>query len=890
MRAAMHHWTRLVRNLSLFALLPAVACTSPEPTRLEIDGHIPEVVTGQDFPPVDSVDPSTTIELVIGLESRNEAEREQLMRDLYDPSSPRFHEYLTPDDYTAQFAPTTEDYQRVVDFAKQHGLEIVETVADRKLVRVRGSVEAINRAFHIELQQYEHPTEKRLFYAPDREPTIDVNLPISHITGLDDYYRPQRKGDVAPHAGGSAPGGGYTGKDFRNAYAPGVTLTGAGQTVGILEVNNGYKQSDINTYAQVNGMPTPSLQNVNLAGFTGSVNNEESTGDVEFVLSMAPAAKVVVYGTPYNNTGIITALHEMANPTHGEPRPNQISTSYYFYYDKNVYDSLAQLALQGQALFVASGDWGAYNETTGSGAFPPADHPLVTSVGGTVLSTGTGGAWASETTWSSSGGGYSPWGADSQFALPWWQRGMDFAAFGGSSTVRNGPDVAAIASNIGYIYNGSWSGFAGTSASAPLWAGFMALVNQRAAQMGRPAVGFANPAIYGVARSGACPTCFHDVTTGNNASASGTYYAKPGFDLTTGWGSPNGQTLINALAAYGKDGPAYQVGRAAAIGKDGRIDAFVLGSDHAVWHVKQTSPNGGWGSWQSLGGNVRSTPTVGRNQDGRLEMLVVGFNNHVYHKWQDAYGNWSDWADMGGSIAGVPIVARNLDGHLEVFARGTDNAIWHCWQVAPNSGWSGWASFGGGVTGNPAVMIDAAGRLDVFARGTDGAIWHVPQLVPNANWGSWQSLGGGLKDGPAVGRNADGAMVVVAVGTDSRLYHNDQRSNGTWTGWQSFGVYAQGVPAIGRNADGRLEVIAVDLGGSLGHVWQYAPNGSYSGWASYGGTTSSRMPDVAINQDGRMEVFTAGVNDRVLYHAWQTAPSSGWSGWAPFSGISIIPE
>src|SRR5947209_3734355 len=80
---------------------------------------------------------------------------------------------------------------------------------------------------------------------------------------------------------------------------------------------------------------------------------------------------------------------------------------------------------------------------------PPADHPLVTSVGGTVLQTsGPGGAWISETTWPGSGGGYSPWGGNPQFAIPWWQAGMDYTASKGSTTVRNAPDVSIVAQSI----------------------------------------------------------------------------------------------------------------------------------------------------------------------------------------------------------------------------------------------------------------------------------------------------------------------------------------------------------------------------------------------------------------------------------------------------------
>lgn len=87
----------------------------------------------------------------------------------------------------------------------------------------------------------------------------------------------------------------------------------------------------------------------------------------------------------------------------------------------NVYDALVRLVIWGQALFVASGDYGSYDEVTGAGDFPPADHPLVTSVGGTQLVTSDpGGTWVSEATWPLSGGGFSPWKTDPQFATLWW--------------------------------------------------------------------------------------------------------------------------------------------------------------------------------------------------------------------------------------------------------------------------------------------------------------------------------------------------------------------------------------------------------------------------------------------------------------------------------------
>ena len=341
-------------------------------------------------------------------------------------------------------------------------------------------------------------------------------------------------------------------------------------------------------------------------------------------------------------------------------------------------------------------------------------------------------------------------------------------------------------------------------------------------------------------------------------------------------------------------GPPFQIGRSAVSGTDGRIDAFALGSDRAIWHIKQDAPNSGWGGWSSLGGYWRSTPTVGKNLDGRLDVFAVRSDNHVYHKWQGGDGNWSGWADLGGQIAGLPVVARNLDGRLEVFGRGTDDAIWHVWQVVPNGGWSNWASLGGSLKDDPAVGVNLDGRLEVFARAADNAIWHVWQVAPNSGWGGWSSLGRSLKAAPAVGRNLDGRLEVFAVGFDDQLYHVWQTApGGGWSSWVGFGVYTRGTPAVGRNLDGRLDVFAVERSGLLGHLWQVEPNGGWSAWDSYNMRTTSSVPDVTVNQDGRMDLFTVGVdgeNANVLFHAWQLSPNSSWSGWQPFRGLTIIPQ
>jgi kumamolisin len=115
-----------------------------------------------------------------------------------------------------------------------------------------GSVSSIEKAFHANMGVYEHPTENRTFYAPDREPTVDLPFQLWHIAGLDNYSMPHPlllhrplavKSQVTT---GSCPGQSFCGSDMRAAYYGG-TLTGSGQSLGLLEFS-GTDLIDLNTY------------------------------------------------------------------------------------------------------------------------------------------------------------------------------------------------------------------------------------------------------------------------------------------------------------------------------------------------------------------------------------------------------------------------------------------------------------------------------------------------------------------------------------------------------------------------------------------------------------------------------------------------------------------
>jgi subtilase family serine protease len=170
------------------------------------------------------------------------------------------------------------------------------------------------------------------------------------------------------------------------------------------------------------------------------------------------------------------------------------------------------------------------------------------AVGGTVLTTnGAGGPWQSETAWLDSGGGP----ADDGFAMPSWQAGVANSFNQASTTIRNVPDVAAEANTDNYLCDqGSCTGdYGGTSFAAPRWAGFLALVNQQVVANGNSTLGFVNPVVYSIGAGTNYNNDFHDITSGNNSNGHGqSYNAVVGYDLVTGWGSPNGQNLIYALA------------------------------------------------------------------------------------------------------------------------------------------------------------------------------------------------------------------------------------------------------------------------------------------------------------------------------------------------------
>jgi subtilase family serine protease len=522
------------------------------------------------------------LRLAIGLPLRNRNILTNALRQLYDTGSTNFHRFLTPEQFTAQFGPTEQEYQAVIDFAHSNRLKVVGTFGNRAVLDVTGSVADIETAFHVTLGTYQHPTEDRQFYAPDVGPSVDSSLPILFVSGLDNYVgppvRPHRsapadQGAIDGAANGSGASGNYIGYDFRNAYAPGVSLTGAGQVVGLVEpFSEGYTPGDITLYESLAGLPDVSLQNILTDGILhpAGLQDDEVSLDIEMVISMAPGATVqIVEGS--NDVDIMEAL---ASPAQGVQLANQISSSWGVTSgDTNVQPQLMEMEMQGQSFLCFSGDGGSPKGGTNSS---PQNDNFLTMVGGTELAmTNNSTTWLSEVVWDihtgtgQSAGGASYGAVVTSLPLPDYQQPVNMSLNGGSTQHRNIPDVAMVADYVEDIYtfvftNGKppetgqvVTGGGGTSAASPLWAGFIALVNEQAAADGKPPMGFLNPAIYDIAQGPLYAQCFHDITVGNNFNTNNEtqYIATPGYNLCDGWGSPTGANLINALV--GLSGPKF---------------------------------------------------------------------------------------------------------------------------------------------------------------------------------------------------------------------------------------------------------------------------------------------------------------------------------------------
>ncbi|HXN98312.1 MAG TPA: protease pro-enzyme activation domain-containing protein [Candidatus Acidoferrales bacterium] len=563
----------MVRRIALFllaigALIAIATMNSQAQGQSMLTRHVREATLNGQAPSVGRLPATQSMHLNIVLPLRNQSELDNFLRQLSDPTSGMYRRFLTVPEFTEKFGPTQADYDAVVRFAKANGFTVVGGSRDGMDVQIVGPVSAVEKAFHVTMGTYQHPNEDRIFYGPDREPTTDLPFQLWHVSGMDNFSLPHplyvKRSDYAAAHGmdaekvvshattGSGPSASFLGSDMRAAYYGGTALTGAGQNLGLFEFL-GTDLADLTTYyknvGQTNNVPITLLSTDGTSTSCvdtragGDCDDTEQTLDMTQALGMAPGLSSLVVYIGSLDSAIISAM-----TTHS-PLPTTIGCSWgWTPADPSTLNPYFQkMSAQGQNFFAASGDnstWSSKNEAW------PADNAFIVSVGGTDLVTASaGGAWKSETAWVDSGGGISP----DSIAIPSWQQlaGVINSTNKGSTTLRNGPDVSANANFTFYVCADQTTctanEFGGTSFAAPMWAGYVALANQQLANNGDATLGFLNPTIYSQNITSSYATDFHDITSGT----SGSFSTTTGYDLVTGWGSPNGVGLINALAGGG---------------------------------------------------------------------------------------------------------------------------------------------------------------------------------------------------------------------------------------------------------------------------------------------------------------------------------------------------
>ena len=517
-----------------------------------------------------STDATQQLNLSIGLQLRNSSELDSLLSAIYDLQSPQYHQYLTPDQFKQLFAPTSDQVQQVVSYLQSQGLTVTSVAPNNLLIDATGSVAQAQQSFNIHINNYQ--LGNQTFYANASPPSVPAPISqlISSISGLDSsvQYHPlyRRLARQQQHLSAllAAPGG-FGPKDLSGAYdatpLQSSGILGDNQTIALFELD-GYQLSDVTQYFQTYGLATPAISNKMVDNFNGNPGQGaiEVELDMEVVGAIAPHAKQIVYEGPNTTQGLNDTYNQIVN----DNRAHIVSISWGLCEANTGAAELQTLdhifkqgASQGISFFAASGDSGAYDCGDGNlGVDSPAGDPYITGVGGTNLQLHSG-AYGSESVWAnpsdtqrSPNGAGGGGGVSNTFSQPSWQAGP-----GVQTGNREVPDVSADAdpatgyatyctvANAGCPSTG-WITVGGTSASAPLWAGSMALINQYLQSQGKAVVGFANPALYGLFNAQQQSPAFHDITSGNNLH----YAATAGYDMASGIGTPDIKNIAHDLA------------------------------------------------------------------------------------------------------------------------------------------------------------------------------------------------------------------------------------------------------------------------------------------------------------------------------------------------------
>jgi len=530
----------------------------------------------------------------------------QLLGDQQNPASPRYRQWLTPEQFGAEFGLAVDDLGKVTAWLTSQGFTVTEVARGASFVRFSGSVAQAEAAFHTQLHNVSLNGEQHIANLTAPELPAAIAAVTAGVTGLDDFrLKPHfRERWVSGPAAGDGvrpeytsngqhylvPGDFYTIYDEKNLITS--NIMGTGVTIAVIGQTDIYP-SDIATFQSLTGLankpPTVLLYGAD-PGFPSSGDLTEADLDLEWVGAIAPGASIDFVTSAEVLTGSLTEavdndVASIVASSYGSCEA-ALGTGPLAFYGQ----LLGQASAEGISIVAAAGNDGATDCDAGPSAVSglavdfPASSPQVTGVGGTEFNEGTGTYWSAangstgssalsyipEMVWNDSSSGFAAGGggASQYYPKPVWQTGTGVP----NDYSRDVPDVSLSASIVhdGYLIctNGSCvNGFAnasgsldvvgGTSIGAPVFAGLLALVEQKTG--GKP-LGNADPVLYALANSTYSGSVFHDITSGTNASPCTTgstgcagggtigYKATAGYDQASGWGSVDAYALVNDWA------------------------------------------------------------------------------------------------------------------------------------------------------------------------------------------------------------------------------------------------------------------------------------------------------------------------------------------------------
>lgn len=506
---------------------------------------------------------------------------EALARTAYDlaktPIAKR--KYLTHQELEKEYGAAKEDLDKIEHFAQQHNLVVVHRSASERCVVLKGKLGDLLSAFPADVQMYHHSSGT--YRGRRGEITVPEELGgiVTGVFGFD--TRPKRRARQKPfvHArkndqhttrrrkrsavSGPSQRSGVAATEFAKRYNFPHNFDGGGQTIAIIELGGGYRNSDLQQFFHEIGIATPRVSSISVdhAGNAPSGDPNSADGevmlDIEVAGAVVPKANFAIYFAPNNgDKGFIDAISAAVHDA--QRKPSVISISWggpEATTDrqgiKAYHELFAEAGSLGITVCVASGDHGTADEDAGDwdGKIHvdyPASDDLVLGCGGTQIESGEDVVWNDGTPFNSNlpgGGGWASGGGISEvFAVPPYQQNAHLpVSIDNGKPGRGVPDIAMSATNYFTRVDSQEGASGGTSAVAPLMAALVALLNQAK----KKNVGFLNPFLYANAAKGVV----NDVTSGTNAiyqTLKG-YKAGAGWNACTGLGTPDGTAILKNL-------------------------------------------------------------------------------------------------------------------------------------------------------------------------------------------------------------------------------------------------------------------------------------------------------------------------------------------------------